>query len=284
MDSPIENAIGLAFLHNTDRQDDLPTTPPLSPLHNNINSTITTTTPRPSVIHHTSSYTTRSSRTPSPSNVTLSTSTTRQQSTDNITHQHQQQEITPTDIHNQSPTPECNTNNARHTGTKYKRTSNVLRNAKHFKSDDSTTRDETKQRTSATTTNVQSQHHRSTSRDTSPTPSTSTSRNIIREDDYDDSGCTYTFILHKQTLNNIPSPTKKAPTFAAFDHGDHFHFIFSVKHTNNASRQLSTILGYLQVSIAGTTEAHTTLQLVRYSKRFLSYLRHVSASHGHHQL
>jgi hypothetical protein len=75
-----------------------------------------------------------------------------------------------------------------------------------------------------------------------------------------------------QPLVISPPQQKKAPTFAAFDHGDHYHFVFSVKHTNNASRPLSTIHGYLQVPIGGTTEAHTTLQLVRFAKRFLSYL------------
>jgi hypothetical protein len=104
------------------------------------------------------------------------------------------------------------------------------------------------------------------------TSSTSPTRNTPGEDDTDGGGSTYTFIIHKTCINTLPTATKKAPTFAAFDHGDHYHFIFSVKHTNNASRQLSTILGFIKASIGGTTEAHRTLQLVRFAQRFLSYL------------
>jgi hypothetical protein len=70
----------------------------------------------------------------------------------------------------------------------------------------------------------------------------------------------------------IPPTTKKAPSFAAFDHGDHFHFIFSVGHSNNASRHLNSILRYLKAGFDGSSEAHTTLQLVRFPIRFISYL------------
>jgi hypothetical protein len=44
------------------------------------------------------------------------------------------------------------------------------------------------------------------------------------------------------------------------------------KHTNNASRTLNAIIQFIKTGFEGTTEAHTTLQLVRFHRRFLSYL------------
>jgi hypothetical protein len=47
MDSSIEDSIGLAFIHHSNRQNNSPTTPPLSPIHDNnksINSPTTSKT------------------------------------------------------------------------------------------------------------------------------------------------------------------------------------------------------------------------------------------------
>jgi hypothetical protein len=76
----------------------------------------------------------------------------------------------------------------------------------------------------------------------------------------------------KRPSTSSPPPPKKSPSFAAFDHGDHIHVIFSVRHTNNASRHINTILNFLRASFEGTSEAHTTLQLIRFPTRFISYL------------
>jgi hypothetical protein len=79
----------------------------------------------------------------------------------------------------------------------------------------------------------------------------------------------YTFILHKEELKPLPLPgTRKGPTFA---HGDHIHFLFSTKHSNNLSRPITTILQYVGASFVVIAEAHTTLQRVRYIT-LISYL------------
>jgi hypothetical protein len=99
--------------------------------------------------------------------------------------------------------------------------------------------------------------------------------NPTREDDTDgecNHGIPYTFIVHKTGIDILPPTTKKGPTFASFDHGDHIHVIFSARHTNNGSRHLNTILNFLHASFEGSSEAHTTLQLIRFPTRFISYL------------
>jgi hypothetical protein len=84
---------------------------------------------------------------------------------------------------------------------------------------------------------------------------------------------TQEFIIHKTNAAKIPSPSStKAPTFAAFDHGDHYHFIFGVTHYNNANRSLNHVLQFIKTSFPGTAEAHTTLQPIRLIQRFLHYL------------
>ncbi|XP_023726660.1 uncharacterized protein LOC111874973 [Cryptotermes secundus] len=82
----------------------------------------------------------------------------------------------------------------------------------------------------------------------------------------------YTFILHKTTFDALPPTSKKSPTFATFDHGDHIHIVFSVRHSNNVSRHVNSILSFLKTGLSGNAEAHTSLQLIRYTTRFISYL------------
>jgi hypothetical protein len=137
-----------------------------------------------------------------------------------------------------------------------------------------TKRNETKQRLSngkpTRNQNLGNRCHRN------PTSSSSTSSpNSTREDDTDgecNRGIPYTFIIHKTGIDILPPTTKKALTFAAFDHGDHIHVIFSVRHTNNTSCHLNTILNFLHASFEGSSEAHTTLQLIRFPTRFISHL------------
>jgi hypothetical protein len=56
------------------------------------------------------------------------------------------------------------------------------------------------------------------------------------------------------------------------DHGDHYHFIFSTSHSNNANRHLNSILNFLQASLASSAEAHTTLQPIKFIALFLAHL------------
>jgi hypothetical protein len=107
------------------------------------------------------------------------------------------------------------------------------------------------------------------------THTTTHSRNTSSTNDNTDSNndhLIYTFIIHKSGCPIIPPTTRRGPTFAVFDHGDHYHFIFATKHSNNASRALNTIIQFIDTGFGGTTEAHTTLQLVRFHRRFISYL------------
>jgi hypothetical protein len=76
----------------------------------------------------------------------------------------------------------------------------------------------------------------------------------------------YTFIIHKSNLPTIPTPTKtRTPTFAAFDHGDHYHCLYTVSHNKNAIN-LNNILQFLKASYPGTAEVHTTIQRIRHRK------------------
>jgi hypothetical protein len=106
------------------------------------------------------------------------------------------------------------------------------------------------------------------------TSQTTTIRHTDGEDDTDNPNqqTPYTFIIHKTGLTNLPPTTKKSPTFAAFDHGDHYHFVFSTKHSNNCSRHLNTILNFIHANFEGIAEANTTLQPIKFITRFISYL------------
>jgi hypothetical protein len=86
-----------------------------------------------------------------------------------------------------------------------------------------------------------------------------------------DSNTHFTFTVHKTNLRNIPAPTRRAPTFAAFDHGDHFHFLFSVAQTNT-NRIITNILQFLGCPYSKIAEAHTSSQQIRFIDRFMAYL------------
>jgi hypothetical protein len=76
----------------------------------------------------------------------------------------------------------------------------------------------------------------------------------------------------KPTSRPSPLQQKKGPSFASFDHGDHFHYIFCIKHPNNSSRTIANILEFLKIGLAGVAEANATLQRVRSLSKFLAYL------------
>jgi hypothetical protein len=46
----------------------------------------------------------------------------------------------------------------------------------------------------------------------------------------------------------------------------------SVSHTNTTTRTVNKILHFLKASSSGTSEAHTTIQQIRFITRFLAYL------------
>jgi hypothetical protein len=189
-----------------------------------------------------------------------------------IPHQHQQSPSPSTPLHQHSPHPRPQSPNIDDTRAKRQRTDNGLCDTQQHNAHDCPTGNKTQQGTPRSGSTTSPRHIPHTDEQSPSTSSPSHPRNDIGIDDNDGSGSTYTFIIHKSAIDFLPSPTKRAPTFAAFDHGDHYHFIYGVKHTNNASRQLTTILGFLKAGLAGNTEAHTTLQLVRFANRFLSYL------------
>jgi hypothetical protein len=88
-----------------------------------------------------------------------------------------------------------------------------------------------------------------------------------------------TFIIHKSNINNtswksnaVSSRHSTTPHFYCFDHGDHLHIVFPSKHHSNTNRSINRILKYLEGSPAGTAEAYTTVQLVKYIKQFIYYL------------
>jgi hypothetical protein len=84
---------------------------------------------------------------------------------------------------------------------------------------------------------------------------------------------TFTFITHKSALPSLPNPRdRRSSNFTALDHGDHFHFLYSVAQSNAAARTLTNILQFPKVGFEGTAEAHTTAQCVRFFDRFLAYL------------
>jgi hypothetical protein len=107
-------------------------------------------------------------------------------------------------------------------------------------------------------------------------PSTSAADRFTHDPSLDthmETASSFTFIIHKQALPSLPNPRdKRSPNFAAFDHGDHYHFIYTIAQSNNAARTLTNILQYLKVSFQGTAEAHTKAQPIRFFDRFLAYL------------
>jgi hypothetical protein len=153
-------------------------------------------------------------------------------------------------------------------------TTRNIRYKRHRNPDDGTPRKQTKKRTSLGRGSVyETMDEAIESNIQSRSPATTPNNSPINDTtDAHHNHLLYTFIIHKTACPTLPPTTRRGPTFATFDHGDHFHFIYCTKHTNNASRTLNAILQFIKTGFEGTTEAHTTLQLVRFHQRFLSYL------------
>ena len=86
----------------------------------------------------------------------------------------------------------------------------------------------------------------------------------------------YAFIIHKENQEpnwkQSAAKYKQAPSFASFDHGDHYHIIFPGTATgNNVTRTRTRIGKYLGATAEGRTEIATTTIKVRWIKRFLLY-------------
>jgi hypothetical protein len=182
----------------------------------------------------------------------------------------QQQNIHLADKHIQSSDETKNSTNCNKNDEDKTKNINISRiqRRKRYTEDDSTKRGNSSDGTTRTSTNKRnSSNDKTDSTHTKPIPSTSLDAHSS------DSRIYYTFIIHKTNTPKIPSPrSTKAPTFAAFDHGDHYHFIFGVTHSNNTNRSLNHILQFIKTSFPGTAEAHTTLQPIRLIQRFLHYL------------
>jgi hypothetical protein len=72
----------------------------------------------------------------------------------------------------------------------------------------------------------------------------------------------FTFIIHKSNFPNLPSTRQtRCPSFATFDHDDHYHFIYEPSHINNNARHLNSILTFLGARYPAVAEAHTTNQI-----------------------
>ncbi|XP_033606519.1 uncharacterized protein LOC111862339 isoform X2 [Cryptotermes secundus] len=203
---------------------------------------------------------------------------------DNISHQHIQQTSAPSNFPSSDTNIRDNTIHDGDTGRINKRTSVIVLNKRLRSCDNSPPRNQIKQRRTSIS-NATIDGHLQHSDDGTPSPPSpsipadttgnndpSGSSPILLQPTSASTDLYYTFILHKTTFDALPPTSKKSPTFATFDHGDHIHIIFSVRHSNNVSRHLNSILSFLKTGFSGNAEAHTSLQLIRYTTRFISYL------------
>jgi hypothetical protein len=87
----------------------------------------------------------------------------------------------------------------------------------------------------------------------------------------------YTFVIHKTNLEeNWKSRPKtnssQAPSFITFDHGEHFHVVFtSSSNGGNPARQRTRITKFLSSKSQGIAEATITFSRIRLLRRFLLY-------------
>lgn len=98
--------------------------------------------------------------------------------------------------------------------------------------------------------------------------------NLDNFEETSDRKIVYTFIIHKSNhRKDIPPYQHRAnsPAFATFDHGDHYHFLFTVSHENNVARSINRILAAIGAINQSIAEANNTLQRVRMLKRFIYY-------------
>jgi hypothetical protein len=276
VDKPNQNSGGMAPIYNTGGENDLPSTEKIHPMRNSGHITDTGNTSGDRNIPERISQLEDSPRTSIAIDIT-SSNLFADRGTDISNYQpneHIQPHSSPTNIPSTSKHTSTTTNHPDNSGRKRKSPTSNIRSKRQRINFDGTIRNKAKQRrlpcgqpTNDTTMEKPS------NRTSSPSPTTNTSHTIGTDntDGSPNKDSTYTFIIHKKAFDPLPPSTKKAPTFASFDHGD-IHFIFSVTHSNNASRHLSSILKFLHTTFEGSAEAHTTLQLIRFATRFISYL------------
>ena len=84
----------------------------------------------------------------------------------------------------------------------------------------------------------------------------------------------HTFIIHKKNQRDNwkrEATGKKAPQFASFDHGDHYHIIYGSNQEQNISRTRTRIGKYLGASSAGIAEINLTGMRIRLLRNFILY-------------
>lgn len=86
----------------------------------------------------------------------------------------------------------------------------------------------------------------------------------------------YTFIIHKKnqetTWRQSGSRAKQTPCYISFDHGDHYHIIFSSDPTGgNAARQRTRITKHLGCTAAGSAESISTFSRINLLRNFILY-------------
>ena len=83
----------------------------------------------------------------------------------------------------------------------------------------------------------------------------------------------WTFILHKSNMaTENPPYNSRSPTYIRFDHGDHYHIVFtSNPKGTNINKQRYRIINDLTAMDRGCTEGVTMTQQVRNESKFLQY-------------
>jgi hypothetical protein len=247
MDRSNKNEDRLALLHQPTGDSDISTSETIRPIRNISNTTDIRTDTTILQLHQGSSHSNSRSGTPhvTPPN-SPSSEHSEQNRVDIFPNQHQQSTDTTTNFLLSNETIPPTTSIPIHSGTKRIRTPDEIQNFIHDDIDGCTPTKQTPQMTSSRRNSTSSRPSiRGIHRDLPPSQTPSTS-NTIGEDDTQGGNSNYTFILHKTTFTNIPAPTKKSPTFALFDHGDHVHIVFAVRHPNNATRQMGDCAQYVE--------------------------------------
>ncbi|PNF43723.1 hypothetical protein B7P43_CG14073 [Cryptotermes secundus] len=273
----------LASFHHPDRENHTSTSPEILPLQNDGNADIPNSPIHVLGLHQRQPSTDLGSRTPINPNITSSTIRSPQLSpTDTnihpLSHEHVIQNTQAENILESDGCASNKTHDNDDPGRERQTTSNRIRHAIRRRCDISPS-DVKRAKTSPTkrTTNVNTGHPGPSTLTSLSTPPSSDTSSFVGSDHHDGSdssnnSSSYTFIPHRRTFDALPPTTRRSPSFAAFDHGDHIHIIFTVNHSNNSSRHLTTILKFLKVNFEGIAEAHSSLQLIRYITRFISYL------------
>jgi hypothetical protein len=276
MGESIQQQIRVGVIHYAPRQDNNTGTTPIHPTNNSPTHNQLPTTPGDAWDGRGISFSSQSSGTdgnlqvPSSDLLRQHGEPKRMHQSDEHVEQIHSPEIDFIDPNN----PQPSTSKTIHPRRDTKQPTSDIPNRRHIKSDNSPPRKQAKKGTPSRRKSIIQTLDDTTdgnfqSRSPAPTPNTVTTNDTT---DTHHNHLLYTFIIHKSACPNLPPTTQRCPTFAAFDHGDHYHFIYTTKHTNNASRTLNAIIQFIKTDFEGTTEAHTTLQLVRFHRRFLSYL------------